>query len=343
MKALCYYDRNTVKMEEIPVPVIGRDEVLVETKACGICSSDVLDWYKEPKAPLFFGHEAVGIVKQTGEEVSNFSAGTRVFVHHHIPCMVCRYCAKGNYSMCEAFKKNYIDPGGFSEYIRVLGESVRKGLVELPDSFSFIEGTFIEPLACCLQAVKRASLHVGDSVAIFGAGFNGLLLAILSKIFGAANVIVVEPNSYRAELASRLGAQATLSPFCEALKKEIRDLNNGNLVDVVFVTPPVPSVISSALEVVDRGGTVLLYAPSQPGTKLSLEVFQVYFSQLTIRTSYSASPLETRQAVEILTNQREIFSKIPVTVYPFTRFKEAFTALRKNSEIVKVVLDFEKE
>lgn len=334
MKALLYHDRRTVTMEEIPIPEIQNDEVLVETKFCGICSSDILDWYREPKAPMFFGHEAVGIVKRVGSEVVGFSVGDSVFVHHHVPCMVCRYCARGNYSMCEVFKSSNLDPGGFSEYIRVPEENVRKGLLKLPENLPLWEGTFIEPLACALQAVKRSSLRVGDRVALFGAGFNGILLLIVARIFGAESVIVFEPNSYRAEVARHLGASAVFDP------QKFGDMQTIPKAEVVFVTPPFANVIEKALFVAEQGGTVLLYAPSPPGEYLNLDIFNFYFSQLTLRTSYSASPLETRQALHLLETYLPTFAQIPVVKYPFTRFQEAFVALRGNPEILKVILDF---
>ena len=341
MKALRYYSRGVVRAEEVPIPEIDEDEVLVKTEACGICSSDILDWYREPKAPSFFGHEAVGKVTRVGRKVSGFTVGERVFVHHHVPCMVCRYCKKGDYSMCDAFRKSSIDPGGFAEYIRVPGENVRKGLIRIPEVLSTIEATFIEPLACCIQAVQRASLRIGERVAIFGAGFNGLLLAILSREFGAASVVVVEPNTHRREIAWSLGV---VDRVFDASEEALRLLKREwGLADVVFVTPPLPSVINNAVEVADKGGTILIYAPSPPGSKLSVDIFHLYFSHLTVKTSYSASPLDTRLALSLLLRRRGVFQQIPVVQYPFLEFEKAFRDFREDSRIIKAVLCFGEE
>lgn len=340
MKALRYYSGGVVRAEEVPIPEIDEDEVLVKTEACGICSSDILDWYRGPKAPSFFGHEAVGRVTRVGRKVSEFTVGERVFVHHHVPCMVCRYCKKGDYSMCDAFRKSSIDPGGFAEYIRVPGENVRKGLIRIPEVLSTIEATFIEPLACCIQAVQRASLRIGERVAIFGAGFNGLLLAILSREFGAASVVVIEPNVHRRKIAWSLGVVDRVDASGEVLqllKKE------WGLADVVFVTPPFPSVINDAMEIADKGGTILIYAPSPPGSELSVDIFRLYFSHLTIKTSYSASPLDTRLALSLLLRRRGVFQQIPVVQYPFLEFEKAFRDFREDSRIIKAVLYFGEE
>lgn len=339
MRALRYYNRELIRVEEIPIPSISEDEVLVQTEFCGICSSDILDWYREPKAPLFFGHEIVGKVVHAGERVSGFSEGDRVFVHHHVPCMVCRYCRKGNYSMCDAFGKSAIYPGGFAEYIKVPGENVRKGMLKVPDALPSVEATFIEPLACCIQAAQRAYLEVGDRVAIFGAGFNGLLLSIVAREFGAASIFLVEPNSYRVGIAQSLGVVDAVIHLSD--ETSLQQLSKEN-INVVFVTPPIPSAIQSAIGVVDKGGVVLVYAPSPPGSMLEVDLFHLYFSHLTIRTSYSASPLDTRLAVSLLMKRREVFRRIPVTVYHFLDFEKAFSDLRRSPEVIKAVLSFEK-
>lgn len=339
MKALRYYSKELTRVEEVPVPSINEDEVLVRTEFCGICSSDILDWYREPKAPLFFGHEIVGKVVQVGEKVSGFSEGDRVFVHHHVPCMVCHYCKKGNYSMCDAFRKSSIYPGGFSEYIRVPGENVRKGMLKIPDTLSSVEATFIEPLACCIQAARRAYLEVGDRVVIFGAGFNGLLLSIVAREFGTASIFLVEPNSYRVGIAQSLGVVDVVIHLSD--ETSLQQLSRES-INVAFVTPPFPSVIKSAISVLDKGGVVLIYAPSPPGSMLEVDLFHLYFSHITLRTSYSASPLDTRLAVSLLMRRHGVFRRIPVAVYHFLDFEKAFSDLRKNPEIIKAVLSFGK-
>jgi len=339
MKALKYYDRRTVKMETVPIPPVEEDEVLVETRACGICSSDVMDWYREPHAPTFFGHEPTGVIVKTGSMVKGFRPGDRVFVHHHVPCFVCRYCRNGNYSMCPSFRENGIYPGGFSQFIKVKGENVRRGLLVLPSTLSFIDATLIEPVACCLQAIHRSGISVGDTVVVIGAGFNGLVLAFLTKIFGSQKTIVVEPDEFRLELASHLGADEGINPDKENTAEAIKKINGGRLADVVLVTPPFPQVAEGSISLVDRGGTLVLYAPSAPGESFAFPIYQIYFSQITIKTSYSASPLLTREAL-VLLNSDQININQLISVYPFSDFEKAFSAVRHDKTLVKVVLEF---
>jgi len=338
-EALKYYDRKTVKLETVPLPPLKEDEVLVETKACGICSSDVMDWYREPHAPAFFGHEPTGVIVEAGSMVEGFQSEDRVFAHHHVPCFVCHYCRKGNYSMCLNFRENGIYPGGFSRFIKVKGENVRRGLLTLPPSLSFVSATLIEPVACCLQAIHRAGVSVGDTVVVIGAGFNGLILVLLSKIFGSQKTIVIEPNEFRLEIASCLGVDGVINPDKENSVEAIKKINEGRLADVVLVTPPFPQVAESAISLVDRGGTLLLYAPSVPGESFAFPIYQVYFSQITIKTSYSASPIHTREALQLL-NSGLIDGEQLVTTYSFSDFEKAFSAVRDDKKLTKAVLVF---
>jgi len=330
VKALRYYNRNRVDMEELPVPDISFDEVLVDTRACGICSSDVLDWYREPRAPMFFGHEPSGVVIQKGEGVENFPVGSRVFVHHHVPCFVCKYCETADYSMCESFGRSKLFPGGFSAYIRVPGENVRKGLLLLPEKVSFEAATLVEPVACCVQALERSGVRYGDRVAIFGAGFNGLVLAYLLSARGISDITLIDPDSFRQATAREWGNSVASQP--DAVKPPPQ---------MIFVTPPVTAAMQQALQLADRGGTVMVYAPTPPGETFPLEPYSVYFKHLTLKTSYSASPLDTRRALCVVTDlYRKFRERELLREYSWEDYGEAFKAVRGDIRTVKALLRF---
>ncbi len=331
MKALRYYNRNRVDMDELPVPDIASDEVLVETRACGICSSDVLDWYREPRAPMFFGHEPAGVVVQKGEGVETFPVGSRVFAHHHVPCFVCRYCETADYSMCEDFGRSKLHPGGFSEYIRVPGENVRKGLLLLPEDVSFEAATLVEPVACCVQAIERSGVRHGDRVAIFGAGFNGLVIAYLLTRKGIRDIVFLDPDPFRQDIARKWGNTVASHP--DTVKPPPR---------MVFVTPPVTAAMQQALQIADRGGTVMVYAPTPPTETFPLEPYSVYFKHLTIKTSYSASPLDTRKALPVVTDLYRLFREHELLQeYFWEDYEKAFKAIRADVRTVKSLLRFE--
>ena len=174
MRVVEYYANDDVRLVDVPVPEIGAGELLVQLRACGICASDVMEWYMRPRAPLYPGHEPVGIVVAMGEGVQQFTVGQRVFFHHHVPCMVCHFCQRGSFSQCTTFRATRLYPGGLAEYIRVPAPNVQLDVLALPDELSFEAATLIEPLACCIRGIERAALQPGDSVCILGAGSNGL-------------------------------------------------------------------------------------------------------------------------------------------------------------------------
>jgi len=147
MRVARYYSRDEIRLEQMAIPDIGPGEMLVQVKACGLCGSDLMEWYADSKAPTVLGHEPVGLVSRLGEGVKGFALGDRVFVHHHVPCFICHYCLRGNYSSCRTFGASRIYPGGFAEYIRVPAINVERDVLHLPEGLGFKEATLIEPTA----------------------------------------------------------------------------------------------------------------------------------------------------------------------------------------------------
>src|SRR5512136_132947 len=119
MRAAVYYNNKDVRVEEVPIPKIGDDELLVRIEASGVCGSDVMEWYRIKKAPLVLGHEIAGVVAEAGEGVDGFAPGDRVTAIHHVPCGICHYCLKGHTSACDLLRSTKFDPGGFAEFVRV--------------------------------------------------------------------------------------------------------------------------------------------------------------------------------------------------------------------------------
>ncbi len=174
-------------LEEQAVPEPGPGEVLVAMRACGICGSDLMTWYVEPRAPLVLGHEPVGVVVAAGEAVEAPlpAEGERVFVHHHVPCGTCELCRRGRDTLCETFKRTRIHPGGFSERILVPAENAARDLLVIPDGVSDAGATLVEPLACCVRGLRRARVGRGTRLLVIGGGQMGLLTALAGLAAGA--------------------------------------------------------------------------------------------------------------------------------------------------------------
>ena len=192
MLVAVYYNNRDIRIQEIAKPEIASDEILVKVMACGLCGSDVVEWYRVPKAPRVLGHEATGIIEEAGEKVTRYDVGDRVFVSHHVPCNKCRYCLKGNHTACETLHTTNYYPGGFAQYIRVAKINVEYGVYKLPSNMSYDEGTFIEPLACAIRGQRLAGIQKENTLLIIGSGISGTLHIQLAKLKGVKKIVCLE-------------------------------------------------------------------------------------------------------------------------------------------------------
>ncbi len=303
MKVAMYYNNRDVRLEEISVPTIGPGELLVRVKASGICGTDVMEWYRIQKAPLVLGHEIAGEIVAVGSGVERFRIGNRVFVSHHVPCMNCRYCQSGHHSVCDTLRQTHFDPGGFAEYIRVPKINVELGTFLLPDGLSFEEGSFFEPLGCVVRAQRFARLHSGQSVLVIGSGLSGLLHIQLARAYNAARIIATDINDFRLKAAREFGADAVIQAS-EDVPRRLREVNDGCLADLVIVCAGAIPAARQAMQSVERGGTVLFFAPTAAGVDVPIPLFELWRDEVTITTSYAASPQDIAEAIEIIRSRR---------------------------------------
>jgi L-iditol 2-dehydrogenase len=338
MQCAMYYSNRDVRPKEIPVPEIGPDELLVKMHACGVCGSDVLEWYRLKKAPLVLGHEMTGEIAAVGANVTGYSIGDRVFVSHHVPCNTCRYCLNGHHTVCDTLRTTNFDPGGFAEFIRVPKINVDRGVYLLPDEMTYEEGTFIEPLACVLRGQKTARLQPGQTVLIIGGGISGLLHLKLARALGAGSVIVVDLHEERLAFAKRFGAKACfLAP--DFTPEQLREFNEGRLADLVIVSAGAVGAFDRAWHCADRGGTVLLFAPPEPGVELALPAFDIWNNGITITTAYAGAPQDITQAIELIRSPNLVVNDMITHRFPLARAHEAFSLVEKAQDSLKVIIE----
>ena len=274
---------SDVRVEEIDDPVAGPGEVVCDVLACGVCGSDVTDWYVAPKLPAVLGHEPVGVVSAVGDGVVSVAVGDRVAIHHHAGCGECRRCRRGRETLCERFRTNGLDPGGFAERVRIAADLTPE-LLALPSHLDPVAATFVEPLACVLRAQDRAGLRAGDTLLVVGAGAMGLLVVAAARARSVEAIWVREPRRDRLELAERWGAE-----------------RHGNeLVDVAIVCTPKPTAIAAAAAALAPGGTLCLYAPPAPGDPPPIDGTELFLHELTVTASYSAGAGDMRAALALL-------------------------------------------
>jgi L-iditol 2-dehydrogenase len=327
-----YHGGGRIELEERPDPVAGPGELVVRVRACGLCGSDLMRWYQDPRAPVVLGHEPSGEVVQAGVG-TGFAVGERVFVHHHVPCMTCRLCRAGRHTLCDTFRSTRIDPGGLAELIRVPAENTRLDVLALPAEVSDVAATLIEPLACVLRGQTAAGVGPGARVAVVGAGAMGLLEIGAARAAGAAAVAAIEPREDRRRLAARAGATVLASDDPAALAAAL-----GGPADQVFVCTSDARAIAGAIHLAGPAGVVQLFAPPTPGTPVALDLGAVFFREVTIQSTYSAGPLDTRDALELLTSGVIEAESLITHRLPLSDVVEAFR-LARSGEATKVVVE----
>jgi len=338
MKVAMYYGQADIKIEEIPTPKIGVDEVLVKMKACGICGSDLMHWYMKDRAPLVLGHEPAGIIVEKGNDVKNFDVGDRVFVHHHVACLTCYYCLHGDYTLCERFHNTHIEPGGFAEYFKVPAPNLQIDSLKIPERVSFEEATFIEPIGCCLKALKKCNIQTGNFVAIIGVGATGILNTALSKIYGAAKTIASDLIDYRLKMAKKFGADITVNTKNENLDEIVKAETNGLGVDIAIVTAPSLEAYNSGLRICRKGGKLCVFAPTKPTEYLQISPRELFFSEIQIVPSYSTSHLETRLALKLITSGKLRVKDLITHRFKLIEAAEAFRTASESKESLKVII-----
>ncbi len=333
-----YYNNKDVRLEEFPTPEIGAEELLVKVMACGICGSDVMEWYRIKKAPIVLGHEATGIVEKVGANIKNYKKGDRVFVSHHVPCNTCKYCLEGKHTVCNTLRATNFYPGGFSEYIQVPAINVQYGVYKLPEEISFEEGTFIEPLGCVVRAQKVANIKSGYTVLVIGSGISGILHVQLARALRATNVIAADINEYRLKAAQKLGASAVIQAD-ESLEKHVCKLNNNRLADVVIVATGAEQAIAQALKCVDKGGILLFFAPTAFESSIELNLNDIFFKCLTILTSYAAAPQDIIVAMDLIRTRRINVSEMITHKLALAETSLGFELVAKAQNSIKVIIE----
>ena len=304
MRVARWYSNRDVRIEEMPVPEIGSGELLVRVEASGICGSDVMEWYRLDRAPLVLGHEIAGEVVGVGDGVERYKEGERVSAAHHVPCNTCHYCLSGHHTVCDTLRKTNFDPGGFAEYVRLPAINVDRGVFLLPDEVSYEEATFIEPLACVLRGQRMAHMSTGSSVLVIGSGISGLLHVQVACALGAGWVMATDINDYRLGVAERLGADVAIRAE-DDLPVRLREANDGRLADLVIVCTGASSAITQALQSVERGGTVLFFAPADPGVTIPLSINELFWrNDITLTTSYAGNPADYAAALKLIRAHR---------------------------------------
>ena len=333
MKVAKWYNNLDIRIEEAATPQPGSKEILIKVIACGICGSDIVEWYRLPRAPLVPGHEIGAEVAAVGESVQDYRPGDRVFVAPKIPCMQCEYCKAEHYPVCSNISERL--PGGFAEYVLVPGTLVEHGTYLLPDEISFDQSTFIEPLACVVRAQRLAGVGQGQTLMVLGCGMSGLLHIKLAKA-NHCNVIATDINSRRLEIAEQIGADIIINA-ADNVPEQLLSRNNGKADVVVVCTSAMPAV-EAAWECADKGGAIVFFAVPGPEKPVTIPINDLWTREVKVLTSYYCGPPDIVDAMALLKPGGIEIDDLITHRLPLRDIAEGFRLVLDGSESMKVIV-----
>ncbi len=306
MTAMVYRGREVLQIEQVPVPRIGANEILVKVGACGVCPTDIKKIYHATVAPpRIFGHETAGVVADVGQAISQFRIGDRVALHHHVPCGQCHACRHQAFAQCPQYKRTGITAGfepaggGYAEYVRVM-DFVLPGVVPIPNGSTLVQGAMLEPVNTVLKGVRKLRLLPDDWVMVVGQGPIGLLFTQILKEEGM-RVVAGDLLPERLEMAAQLGADATLradDPHGpEAMRKKEEEIGSP---DAAIITIPSNETVEQAMGFVREAGKVLLFGHTTRGERLSIDPASVCVDEKELLGSYSSDWTLQQEVAELV-------------------------------------------
>lgn len=305
-------ENNKILIKEVEnLQLNNKKGAIVRVIGCGLCGSDIVKFiHKIAQDGTVLGHEIVAQIVEINSDTS-FKSGDVIVTSHHIPCGECVYCRHGNVSMCRHFKETNLIPGGFSEYVYLSDEHLKNVAHLKPENLTEVEASFYEPLGCIVRAVKRAGLLNGDTALVVGLGSIGILTAQALNAYGY-NVVGCDLIGERIEFLKSFGIEAY----------DVRKLPDDLKADGIFMTSGADKAIDTALKYVRNGGKILVFS-STPHDEASYPNNEIYYRELTVLGSYSPSPADLKDSLELLRTGKVKVDKIS-TEYKLDDIQRAF-------------------
>jgi len=337
LKAAVLYGKKDIKIEEVDLPA-NQDNIMIKIAACGVCMSDVKAYQEGQshyfKPPVILGHEYVGTITKISMKNEYFKERDRVAVIHAVNCGYCSYCQRGLFELCE--NKQRASNGGFAEYVSIKEKFAKIALLKIPDKLSSNEATFLEPIACCIEALEKCKIGLGDTIVIIGAGVMGLLLLQLSLLSGASKVIVSEINKYRRNIAKSLGA-TVVNPEEIDLKKFITKETCSEGVDVTITTVFKEDIVKECFLFTRKQGTVFIFGSAIKNPDLLINSNKIHYDQINIMGSSAYKPFHFSIALKLLKETRISVTPLITSIEPLENIARALDNYLKP-ENLKIVI-----
>jgi len=340
MKTASVKGPSVITVDDNQKPILESGDILVQMHACGICGSDlekVFGQYGQPSMRL--GHEPAGVVLDVSSDVTEFKKGDRVFTHHHVPCYDCHFCNHGNETMCIKYSETNLSPCGLSEeYVVPAWNVSHGGVLKISDSLSFEEAAMIEPLACCVRAWTKFTYHENDSVAIFGVGPTGMMHVMLAKIKKFSKIFCFDVNDFRLDFAKKFNITESINSTHENKNQIILDHTDGRGVDVAIVATSSLKALEDAIDMVRKGGTVMMFGVPSKDSKLNLDMNKIYSKEITLVTSYAASDQDTKDSLDLIESSQIDVKQLITHTYPIIDSQKAFDHARSGDNAMKIII-----
>lgn len=332
MRAVVYRGANDLRVEELPVPRIGPNELLVKVAVCGVCPTDIKKiQHATVLPPRVFGHETSGTIVRVGRSVRGWKEGDRVALHHHVPCMKCHFCAHKAFAQCPTYKRTGITAGfepaggGYAEYVRVMN-FVLPGVVRIPRGNTFLEGAMLEPVNTVLKASEQLKLLEGDTVLVTGQGPIGLMFTRLLSAAGM-RVLATDLEPTRLALAKQFGARAALSP--NDLSEAVRKLTRARGLDGAVIAVPSDAAFAQAHALLRGGASLILFAHTKRGAQTQVDLSNICVDEKHLLGSYSSDVTLQPTAARLVFSRTLDVTKLCTHHFPLERTNEAI-ALAAN-------------
>lgn len=329
MKSFFLVEPGKMEMREMPVPEPGEGELIIKIESALTCGTDLKAFRRgHPKIPMPtpFGHEFSGTISDAGKSVNGYRAGDAIMGVHTAPCGTCYYCQRQLENLCPVTMETML-LGAYAEYIRIPSRIVQLNTFHKPENISFAEAALLEPLACVVHGFVPIDIKPEDNVLIIGAGAIGLMHVLLAKAEGAENVIVAGKHASRLKLARELGADHIINASHQVTKNSVLELTNGFGANHVFECTGRPMVWEQAIEVVTKGGNVVLFGGCPSGTSVTVDTGRLHYDQISLIGRFHFTPRDVAEAHLLLTQNRIDVSKLITDTLPLDHLNHAFDLL----------------
>lgn len=339
MQGMYFLEPGKLELREVPVPQPGPGEVVIRVESATTCGTDLKAYrrgHKLFKPPMPFGHEYAGVVSAVGSGVKAFREGDRVTGTNTAPCNACFFCKRGRQQLCIHLEARF-NFGSYAEYHRIPDYIVQQNLFHIPDHLPFTEASFVEPLGCAVLCAINADVRLGDTVAIIGAGAQGLMQIQLVRALGASRVIAIGRAPGRLERARAVGADVTFSSLDGDPVAFVRDLTDGHGADVVIEAAGSADTWAQAVLMARNGATVMQFSGLPGGTQVSFDATKLHYGEITMKGIFHMTPRAAEMAMQMLGSGQVTVKPILDGVIPLAQVEEGLLRMQR-SEVIKLAV-----